>query len=181
VVRAGLAAPQDFLSSLSSHIEQLQNSPGRQVQTLAQASLDVWTSGTSGIGRDTATKLSYYVKGPVVGFLLDARIRRATRGRKGLEDVMRLAYERYSGVRGFTPDEFRATTEEVAQADLKGWFHRAVSSTEELDYQEALDWFGLRFGPADDPSKSWTLEIRADSTEAQREHLHALLAPARGR
>jgi predicted metalloprotease with PDZ domain len=93
---------------------------------------------------------------------------------------MRLAYERYSGVRGFTPDEFRATAEEVAQVDLKGWFHRAVSSTEELDYQEALDWFGLRFGLADDPSKSWKLEIRADSTNAQREHLRALVAPASG-
>jgi predicted metalloprotease with PDZ domain len=121
-----------------------------------------------------------YVKGPVVGFLLDARIRRATRGTKGLEDVMRLAYKRYSGVRGFTPDEFRATAEEIAQADLKGWFHRAVSSTEELDYQEALDWFGLRFGLADDPSKSWKLEIRADATEAQQEHLQALVAPASG-
>ena len=82
VVRAGLVTTADYLAALSSHIGQLQNANGRLVQSLEDASLDVWGSGTSGVGRDPATKLSYYVKGPVVGFLLDARIRRVTEGRR---------------------------------------------------------------------------------------------------
>ena len=138
--------------------------------------MDVWASGTSGVGRDTATKLSYYVKGPVVGFLLDARIRRATGGTKSLDDVMRLAYRRYSGERGFTPEQFRATAEEVAGTDLKEWFRKALASTEELDYREALDWFGLRFAPSDDPAKAWKLEVREDATAAQKAHFRALMA-----
>jgi predicted metalloprotease with PDZ domain len=180
IARAGLAMPKDLMAMLSSHIGQLQNARGRLVQTLEQASLDVWGSGTSGVGRDPATKLSYYVKGPVVGFLLDARIRRATGGKKSLDDVMRLAYHRYSGERGFTPEQFRAVAEEVSGADLKAWFQRAISSTEELDYQEALDWFGLRFAPADDPSKSWKLETLTEATEAQKEHLRAWIGVAGG-
>ena len=175
ITRAGLATPEEYLAMLSSHIGQLQNSRGRLVQSLEDASLDVWGSGTSGVGRDAATKLSYYVKGPVVGFLLDARIRRATGGRKGLDDVMRLAYRRYSGERGFTPEQFRATAEEVAGADLKEWFRKAIASTEELDYHEALDWFGLRFAPADDPAKGWKLEVREDATEDQKGHFRALV------
>ena len=127
------------------------------------------------MGRDTSTKLSYYVKGPVVGFLLDARIRRLTGGTKSLDDVMRLAYRRYSGERGFTPDQFRATAEEVAGADLKEWFRKAIASTEELDYREALDWFGLRFAPSDDPAKEWKLEVREDATAAQKAHFRALI------
>src|SRR5262249_60060126 len=95
-------------------ISSLQNSPGRLKQTLEQASLDVWNSGTSGVGRDTKNLISYYVKGPVAGFLLDARIQRVTGGRKSLDDVMRLAYKRYSGARGFTPEQFRKTAEDVA-------------------------------------------------------------------
>ena len=132
------------------------------------------------MGRDTATKLSYYVKGPVVGFVLDARIRRATGGRKSLDDVMKLAYHRYSGERGFTPEQFRAVAEEVAGVDLKEWFRKAISSTDELDYQEALDWFGLRFAPADDPSKGWKLEVLTDATEVQKEHLRAWAGAAGG-
>jgi len=66
---------------------------------------------------------------------------------------MRLAYKRYSGERGFTAEQFRATTEEIAGIDLKEWLRRALASTEELDYAEALDWFGLRFAPRDEPAK----------------------------
>jgi predicted metalloprotease with PDZ domain len=188
LVRAGLATPQDALNLLSSHIGQLQNSRGRLVQSLEQASLDVWSSGTSGVGRDSATKLSYYVKGPVVGFVLDARIRRATGGKKCLDDVMKLAYQRYSGERGFTPDQFRAVAEEVAGVDLKEWFRKALASTDELDYQEALDWYGLRFAPDEEPikkssgepAKKWKLEVRADASEVQTLHLRAWISPAGG-
>jgi predicted metalloprotease with PDZ domain len=182
VTRAGLAKPEDFLAANSSHIEQLQNSPGRLVQTLDQSSLDVWESGTSGVGRNNTKTVSYYVKGPIAGFLLDARIRRVTDGKKSLDDVMKLAYKRYGGDRGFTPEQFRLAAEEVAGADLKDWFRKVLSSTEELDYAEALDWYGLRFAPAPEPAKDekpvkkWTLEIRTDASEAQKEHFRKLLA-----
>lgn len=180
VVRAGLGTRDDFFSTLSAHIGRLQNAPGRLVQTLEQSSLEVWSGGTSGIGRDNATTVSYYDKGPVIGFLLDAHIRHATGGAKSLDDLMRLAYARYSGDRGFTPEQFRSTADEVAGADLKDWFRRAVASTEELDYAEALDWFGLRFEPSEKPSKGWKLQVHPDATDAQKDHLGALLGPARG-
>jgi alpha-glucosidase/alpha-D-xyloside xylohydrolase len=81
--------------------------------------LDVWKTPVSGIAqRGSATTVSYYVKGPVVGFLLDAKIRRVTGGKKSLDDVMRLAYKRYSGERGFTHRQFQSTASEVAGADL---------------------------------------------------------------
>jgi predicted metalloprotease with PDZ domain len=175
--RAGLGGPQDCLAALSSHIASLQNSPGRLLQTLEQSSLDVWGSGTSGVGRDTATKVSDYVKGPVVGFLLDVKIQRATSSKKSLDDVMRLAYKRYSGARGFTPEQFRKTAEEVAGVDLREWFRRAISSVEELDYSEALDWFGLRFATSDgqQSAKGWKLEIREDATDSQKSRLQGWL------
>lgn len=177
VVRAGLCTAQDHLTRLSANIGQLQNAPGRLVQTLEQASLDVWGSGTSGVGRDTATKVSYYVKGPVVGFLLDAKIQRTTGDKKSLDDVMRLAYKRYSGERGFMAEQFRQTAEDVAGVDLKEWFRKALASTEELDYTEALDWFGLRFASANaqSPATAWKLEIREDATDIQKSHFWKLV------
>jgi predicted metalloprotease with PDZ domain len=176
--RAGLAAHGDFLARLSGNIDRLQKTPGRLVQTLEQASLDVWTSSFSGIGGGSKT-VSYYVKGPVVAFLLDAKIRAASKGTKTLDDVMKLAYSRYSGAKGFTPEQFRQTTEQVAGVDLRAWFKKTVRSTEELDYAQALDWFGLRFAPGEAKPKTWRLEIRADATEAQRGRLKTWLGPAR--
>jgi predicted metalloprotease with PDZ domain len=186
VVRSGLATTEDFLKNMSSDIEQLQNSPGRLVQSLEQSSLDVWSSGFSGVGRNRDKTVNYYVKGPIVGFLLDARIQRATGGKKGLDDVMRQAYKRFGGERGFTPEEFRLTAQEIAGMDLNEWFRQNISRAEELDYTEALDWFGLQFAKpqadlaekAEKQAKKWALEVRDGASVSQREQLSRLLAPS---
>jgi predicted metalloprotease with PDZ domain len=176
LARAGLGTPEQFLVDISGEIADLQGEPGRLKQTVGQSSLDVWNNSFSGINADSST-VSYYTKGTVLGFLLDARIRHASGGARSLDDVMRAAYRRYGGAYGFTSGQFRALASEVAGADLIAWFERAVSSTEELDYGEALDWFGLRFA---DPTASgptrWSLEVRADASDAQRAHLRALVA-----
>ena len=176
LARAALSTPEQFLADISGEIADLQSEPGRLVQTVAQSSLNVWTNSLSGINADAST-VSYYVKGAVLGFLLDATVRHASGGRRSLDDMMRVAYQRFGGARGFTAEQFRAAAGEAAGTDLSAWFRRAVTSTEELDYEEALDWFGLRFA---DPTASgrarWTLEVRPDASQAQRAHLHALLA-----
>lgn len=177
VTRSGLGTSKDYLARLSGNIDRLQKSPGRLKQTLEESSLDVWTSSFSGLGGDNKT-VSYYVKGPVVAFLLDAKVRQETKGVKSLDDVMKLAYERYSGEKGFTAEQFRKTAGEVAGVDLQAWFKKALASTEELDYAEALDWFGLRFAPGDGEAKTWRLEARDDATAAQRDRLKAWLEPA---
>jgi predicted metalloprotease with PDZ domain len=74
-------------------------------------------------------------------------------------------------------EQFRKAAEDVAGADLRAWFQKAVGSTEELNYAEALDWFGLRFTPGGE-AKIWRLEVREDATAAQRGRLKAWLEPA---
>ena len=91
------------------------------------------------------TAISYYTKGAVVAFLLDAKIRRATerRAQSGRRDARGVS--RTTPVtRGFTPDEFRALTEHVAGTDLGAFWRSAIEGTDELDYSEALDVFGLQ-------------------------------------
>ena len=133
-----------------------------------------------GVGADRANTVSYYIKGPVVGLLLDAHIRRLTGGRRSLDDVMRLAYRRYSGARGFTPAQFAAAASEVAGVDLAPWLHRALDTTDELDYSEMLDWYGLRFRGAGDAPDRWVLEAGPDASPAQRAHLRALVGGSQG-
>jgi predicted metalloprotease with PDZ domain len=145
--RANLASQNTTLSSLSGIIAQVQTTPGRLVQPVETASYDAWIKLYRRDENSPNTSLSYYPKGAVIGFLLDAKIRAATGGAKSLDDLMRLAYQRYSGERGYTPEEFRQAASEVAGKDLSGWFKQVLESTEELDYTEALEWFGLRFRP----------------------------------
>jgi predicted metalloprotease with PDZ domain len=175
LARAGIGSADDLLAHMSSRIARLQNSPGRLLQTLEEASLHVWDTGSSGIGGGETT-VSYYLKGEVAAFLLDARIRNTTDGKHSLQDLMIRSYQRYGGERGFAPEELQATAEEIAGTSLADWFHRTLASTSELDYDDALDCYGLRF--ADDGS--WTLEARDDASDLQRTNLAALLGSATG-
>ena len=174
LARSGVITREDFLESMSSAIASLQKSPGRLKQSLEQSSAEVWNNSNSGVGAKPTT-VSYYVKGNVVSFLLDAHVRRLTSGKRSMDDVMRLAYGRYGGERGFTADELRRTVEEVAGRGMKAWFAKSIESPGELDYGEMLGWYGLRFS-ANTGGASWQLEERPRATAAQRRQLSALLA-----
>src|SRR5690606_37180950 len=95
-------------------------------------------------------------KGALVGLLLDMEIRRATGGRRSLDDLMRLLWERY-GARdtGFPEDPregIQALAEEAAGRSLEGFFDAYVRGTEELDYDGYLATVGLRLGrPREEP------------------------------
>jgi predicted metalloprotease with PDZ domain len=146
--RAGVSTRDELLDEISSNIDELQTTPGRLVQSAAQASYDAWIKYYRPDENSANTSISYYTKGAVLGFLLDAKIRRATRGARSLDDVMKLAFQRYSGTSGYTPEQFRAAAEEIAGISLQPFWEDAVNGTAELQYDEALDTFGLRFGPS---------------------------------
>jgi predicted metalloprotease with PDZ domain len=179
--RSGLGSPEDYLTVTSRHITDLQTKqPGRLLQTLEQASSQMFE-------RLPADKrVDYYVKGPVVGLVLDAHIRRRTNGRKSMDDVIRLEYKRWSGARGYTAADFAKTASDAAGFDLAPLLRKLVATTEEVDYTEMLDWFGLRFKPQDpaapaDPAKAWTLEVRPDATVDQKARFGAFLAHSKAR
>ena len=160
VLRAGLQTRDEYLEDLSSTIELLQTTPGRLVQSAEMASFDAWIKYYRPDENSNNTTISYYTKGTVIAFLFDAKIRKATNGTKSLDDVMRTAYQKFSGPKGYTPEEFRAVAEQVAGTSLKAFWDTAVESTSELDYTETLDTFGLRFKPplpppGDRPPKPW--------------------------
>lgn len=143
--RAGLSTQGRLLNAMSGAIRSLQTTPGRLVQPVELSSFDTWIKLYRPDENSANTAISYYTKGNVIAFLLDVKVRLLTEGRKSLDDVMRLVYSRFSGERGFTPQQFRAAAGEVAGADLGAWFKKVLETTEELDYSEALQWYGLRF------------------------------------
>jgi predicted metalloprotease with PDZ domain len=170
--RAGLISRAEYLGtgadpsgSLSALINSLQSTPGRLVQSAEQASFDAWIKLYRPDENTNNVAVSYYTKGAIVAWLLDAKIRSATNDKKSLDDLLRLAFERFSGERGFTPEQFKATADEVAGVPLADFFHAAVETPGELDYNAALDWFGLRFKqPEPAAKKAWLgAETRVDN------------------
>jgi predicted metalloprotease with PDZ domain len=149
VKRPGISTRDEFFDELSGHIEAVQTTPGRLVTSADMSSFDTWIKQYRPDENTPNTTVNYYPKGAVTAFLLDARIRKATAGARSLDDAMRLAYERYSGAKGYTMEQFYQAMSDSAGVNLRDWFAKTAESTAELDYTEALDWFGLRFRPVD--------------------------------
>jgi predicted metalloprotease with PDZ domain len=147
--RGGVSTREEFLDGLAGHIEQVQVTPGRLVTPVDMASFDTWIKQYRPDENTANTSINYYPKGAVIAFLLDAKIRKATNGTRTLDTGMQWAMQRYSSDKGYTPAQFYAVMSEAAGVDLKDWFARVAESTEELDYTEALDYYGLRFRPVD--------------------------------
>lgn len=179
LVHSGLIDEDAYLAVLSRQITALQNAPGRLKQSLEESSRGVWSNSLSGVGASAET-VSYYVKGEIAGFLLDARIREATNGARGLDDAMRLAYARYSQETGFRPEDFRTVVEEIAGQPMDAWFASVVASATELDYGQALDWYGLQLDVSEsggDQGQAWTLSHSDRATGVQRQRFREWLSP----
>jgi predicted metalloprotease with PDZ domain len=157
--RAGLTDDGELVAGIGQLIRTLQTTPGRLVQPVEDASFDAWIRHYRPDENSPNVAISYYTKGAVLGFLLDAKIRKATNGAKSLDDAMRLAIQRYGGAKGYTPQDFQKTVHEVAGTDFGAWWHDVLDTTKELDYSEALGWYGLRFRHADEAYPRATLGV----------------------
>ena len=133
LVRSGLITRKEYLKRLSKTVEQVQVRPGRKVQSLSDCSFDTWIKFYRPDENSNNTRISYYAKGTVSAFLLDAKIRSVSKGKRSLDDVMRKMYSKFSKS-GYTPENFRSTASAVAGADLSGWFEQSIDSTQELDF-----------------------------------------------
>ena len=73
--RAGLIDDATYLQLVTKTINQVQQSPGQRVQSVAQASFDAWTRYYR-VGENTPNAtISYYTKGALVAMCLDLTLR----------------------------------------------------------------------------------------------------------
>ena len=146
LVRAGLMNRDRFVGILSGQISRVQNTEGRKVQSLRDASHDAWIKFYRPGENSRDTTISYYTKGAVVAMLLDAEIRSRSDGEKSLDDVMRKLFKKHSGKIGYKPSDFREICSDVAGSEMDDWFKSAVDSTDELNFQEICNLFGMQIG-----------------------------------
>ncbi len=152
--RAGVCTDGEYLEHLANELYSLQTTPGRKAITMADASWDAWIRLYQESDDLHNSNVSYYGKGAVVAWLLDTKIRQSTGGKRSLDDVMRLAYKRFTQT-GYEPKQMEALASEVAGVDLTSFFRRAVYSTEELPIDEALAYWGLKWDDSEKKSKPY--------------------------
>jgi predicted metalloprotease with PDZ domain len=160
--RAGLIDHASYLKLLTKAVQQVLQTPGRAVQTVAQASFDAWIRYYRPDAHTPNSTVSYYTKGALVALCLDLSLRRE--GRTTLDDVLRTLWQRSAGG---PMDE--ALLREVLQdlggrsfdAELDAWVH----STAELPLAELLQAHGIAL-QSDTPQPAQRLGLRVTEGSA---------------
>ena len=143
--RIGKMEQKQYLNVIASQITRLENSPGKEVMSLAHSSLLTWVKAYLPNEESPNKTISYYNKGMVAAVMLDLEIR--SQSKKCLDDVMTTLYTDFykKQGRGFTHDEFIKVCSDVAGRDMQSFFDDVVFSTKPLDYNAIFSKYGLDF------------------------------------
>jgi predicted metalloprotease with PDZ domain len=146
--RAGRIDDASYLRLLNKTINQVQQTPGRLVQSVAEASHDAWIKYYRQDEQTPNTTVSYYTKGALVALCFDLTLR--GEGRGTLDDVMRLLWQRSEGGPVAEADvaaALAAVGGRSFEAEIARWVH----STAELPLAELLRAHGV--AALDDPAQ----------------------------
>jgi len=141
--RAGLIKPEEYLELLAKDILQLETTPGRLIRPVSEASLDTWIRHYKPGANTINSTISYYTKGALIGFVLDTYLRKESKGKYSLDEVMREMYKLYS-TKPYSDDALEEVIVDVGGPGAGELLRSLLTTTVEIDVDTALDWYGLR-------------------------------------
>jgi len=175
--RAGIEDTAAFYRSMAALVQDNLTAPGRKVTSARMASFSApfWDGAPQAQPTNFRnTFFDYYTKGAGIALYLDLFIRNRTSNAKSLDDAFNNLKARswsapkasyYLQGRGYTEDDVEQAVSAAAGVNMHDWFDKHVGGTEDMDYDEALGWAGLKLVRPD--SGSWRIEALPDATPAQ--------------
>jgi predicted metalloprotease with PDZ domain len=142
LLRAGLIDEACYLQLLGKTINQVLQTPGRHLQSVAQASFDAWVKYYRVQENTPNATVSYYTKGALVAICLDLTLR--AEGHSHLDEVMRAVYRRCDAGPMREADllaVLRQLCGRSYEAELAAWVH----GTDELPLRALLERHGIKW------------------------------------
>ena len=138
--RGGLIDEQTYVRLLNKTINQVLQTPGREIQPVAQASYDAWVKYYRQDENTPNATVSYYTKGSLVALCFDLTLR--AEGRTTLDEVMRALWVRCKAG-PMTEADFAAVLRELGgrsfAREITAWVH----GTRELPLADLLQKQGV--------------------------------------
>ncbi len=145
LLRAGLLDEQNYFERLGKAITELEQRPAHLTQSAEESSIDTWLEKYPNYNSPERS-ISYYNKGELLGVMLDLKLRDVTGGAKSLRDLFQWMNANYAQKgRHFEDSEgVRQAAETTSHADLKMFFGKYVSGTDEIPWNEYFNTVGLQ-------------------------------------
>jgi predicted metalloprotease with PDZ domain len=141
--RSGCIDKQGYLELLSQTFTRVYRGSGRLLQSLSDSSFNAWTKFYKQDENAGNAIVSYYTKGALFALFLDLTLRLETHGKKSLDDLMRLLWQRFGQkALGTADDSHQQLYSELLGRDATAefaWLHQ----TEDLPLASLLAQFGV--------------------------------------
>ncbi|MDE1837800.1 MAG: M61 family metallopeptidase [Euryarchaeota archaeon] len=149
--RAGLYSPKKYLEKVGEQVKKFREIPGRNHQSLEEASFDSWID-LYRPGEETRNiSISYYLKGNLVSLCMDLEIRGKSQNAHSLDDVMRHLWQEFGKKGAGIPEgDWQKEAERATGVELGGFFDRYVRGRDDIDFATFLRHAGLTLEPKDD-------------------------------
>jgi predicted metalloprotease with PDZ domain len=165
---AKLCTIDEYLEHLASEVSHLEQTPGRLVHPLEEASFDAWIKLYRPDENSQNSTVSYYRKGELVNALLDLEIRARSGGKSSLDAVLRHLWDEY-GAKGVAvpEDGMQSIFEQVTGTKLGDLWGAWIRGAEDIDAAATFARAGLaveRTAKNDVPSLG--VRLRGDGARA---------------
>ncbi len=143
--RSGYFSNEEFLKVLSTSYQRYQHNGARFTMSIAQASFDTWVDGY--VKGSPHRKISIYNEGMLFSLILDFKIRKATKNKKSLDDVLRTLYISFGKKnKGYEQKDMTQICEKISGLKLRGFFQKYIYNSSELSplLKKAFAYYGLK-------------------------------------
>lgn len=173
LTRAGLLSEAQYLTGLGKTLTTVTQRSSRLKQSVAESSFDAWIKYYRQDENAPNSVVSYYQKGSLIGLALDLSIRAQTRGKRSLDDVMRLLWKQWkvagTNYRGVAEDGFDEAVEAATGLSLGPEIMEWTEGTRDPDYQALFARLGIHCVQRPDVDAAHFAMLGVKATNANRE------------
>ena len=141
LLRAGVITAKEFFDDLSQRIVLNQHNPGREVQSVAEASLGQWSSTWGDYAVNHSVNI--YSEGYLASMALDFSLLSDTQLAHSYRDVHKALYQQYKIPLSYNVADVQSILKNLSGKDYQSWWAEYVNQPFSLSFDDLLAHAGL--------------------------------------
>ena len=144
LLKSGVFNITEYLNELQVQFQRHFDNPARFYASVGDSSFDTWLDGY--VQGAPGKKVSIYVEGCLLAFVTDYFIRKNTKNKYGIEEVMRrLYYSQEISKEGYDEKDYQQLLESISGVSFQTFFDYYINGIHSYEpiLQDALAYFGL--------------------------------------
>ena len=161
LLRGNLMTTDEFFSALAKRISAHRHKPGKEIQSVAQASFDAWISEGGDYGNNHSVNI--YAEGFLASWLLDFDILTKTELSKSYRNAHNQLYQQHRLPNSYKEEDVLTILKVLTGDDYQAWWQENIRGTAKIDFSLLLEKAGLKMTYAksekdklSEQSKAWT-------------------------